>query len=103
MLNATTRKNLLESCGNAIDNAYSDGWSDGYAKARQDYADAGKGIAKCERATPEEVRKWGSALFGFCTECHKAIEGRWVGLGNFCPWCGRAMEWHDKEEKEDEQ
>lgn len=31
-------------------------------------------------------------LWGWC-DCGKAIEGRWIGLANFCPWCGRVMEW----------
>ena len=102
-LKAKIKKNYLNEIGRLIDGAYSHGWADGYDIAKEEYANANKGIAKCKRATPEDRERWGLELYGWCTECNKAIEGRWVGLGNFCPWCGRAMEWHDKEEKEDEQ
>ena len=54
--------------------AYSDGYSDGVNRGK------------------EQIESWGRELWGWC-DCGKAIEGRWVGLSNFCPWCGRVMEW----------
>lgn len=44
----------------------------------------------------EQVESWGMELWGWC-DCGKAIEGRWVGLANFCPWCGRVIEWERDE------
>ena len=55
--------------------AYSDGYSDGVNRGKEQYGQHSRGTAHCTRATKE------------------AIEGRWVGLANFCPWCGRVMEW----------
>ena len=24
--------------------------------------------------------------------CNNPIEGRWIGMANFCPWCGAKMD-----------
>lgn len=78
--------------------AYSDGYADGFEKAKEEYAHHSRGIAHCHRATKEEVEKYGFELHGWC-DCGKPIIGRWAGLANFCPWCGRVIEWEkDKTE-----
>ena len=72
--------------------AYSDGYSDGVKHGKEQYGQHSRGTAHCTRATKEQVESWGGELWGWCY-CGKPIEGRWVGLANFCPWCGRVMEW----------
>ena len=72
--------------------AYSNGYADGYKEAKEQFGQHSRGTAHIELATPEQVKRWGKELFGWC-DCGRAIEGRWVGLANFCPWCGRVMEW----------
>lgn len=84
-------ESYLKRAGDVFGCAYSDGYSDGYAKAKEDYGQS-KGIAHVKRATPEEIKQWGIELSGWC-DCGKAIEGRWVGMANFCPWCGKIIEW----------
>ncbi|MCM1200244.1 MAG: hypothetical protein NC548_31285 [Lachnospiraceae bacterium] len=74
----------------------SDGYKDGYNKAKEEYGQS-KGITHCHRATKEEVERHGIELHGWC-DCGKPIEGRWVGLANFCPWCGKIMEWVKEDE-----
>lgn len=76
--------------------AYSDGYKDGISKGKEKYGQHSRGTAHCRVATQEEIEQWGKELWGWC-DCGKSIEGRWVGLANFCPWCGRVMDW----EKED--
>ena len=72
--------------------AYSDGYKDGVKRGKEQYGQHSRGVAHCTRATEEQRETWGRELRGWC-DCGKAIEGRWVGLANFCPWCGRVMEW----------
>lgn len=72
--------------------AYSDGYSDGVRRGKEQYGQHSRGAAHCTRATKEQRETWGMELWGWC-DCGKAIEGRWIGLANFCPWCGRVMEW----------
>ena len=67
--------------------AYSDGYSDGVNRGKEQYGQHSRGTAHCTRATKEQIESWGRELWGWC-DCGKAIEGRWVGLANFCPWCG---------------
>lgn len=58
-----------------------------------------KGIAHVHKATKEQIEKHGLELSGWC-DCGKPIEGRWAGWINFCPWCGKIIEWEDsKHEK----
>lgn len=52
-------------------------------------------------ATEEQIKKHGFELAGWCVECEKPIEGRWIGMANFCPWCGRVIKWIDDPKKED--
>lgn len=77
--------------------ARQDGYTDGHEAAKQKYGAHQRGIAKCTMATPEEVERWGTDLAGWCTECNKPINGSWSGIINFCPWCGRVIEWERKE------
>lgn len=72
--------------------AYSDGYGDGLKYGKEKYGQHSRGTAHCTRATREQIESWGKELWGWC-DCGKAIEGRWIGLANFCPWCGRVMEW----------
>lgn len=81
----------LRRAEQVFQSAYSDGYAEGYNSAKEKFGQE-KGITHCHRATPEEVDRHGIDLWGWC-ECGKAIEGRWVGLANFCPWCGKIMEW----------
>ena len=81
------------------DRAYSDGYKDGVKRGKEQYGQHSRGTAHCTRATREQIESWGTELWGWC-DCGKAIEGRWIGLANFCPWCGRVMEWDDKEGNE---
>ena len=76
------------------DRAYSDGYEDGMRNGKKEYGQHSKGTAHCKRATREQIESWGGGeeLWGWC-DCGKAIEGRWAGLVNFCPWCGRVIEW----------
>lgn len=74
-----------------FDSIYSDGYEDGFKKAREQFGQHSRGVAKIKRASKEDVERWGIELFGWC-ECGNAIEGRWVGMANFCPWCGRVMD-----------
>lgn len=76
--------------------AYSDGYTDGYNKAKEKYGKS-KGIAHCHRAKPEEIDQHGIDLWGWC-DCGKPIIGRWAGLANFCPWCGKVIEWEKDEQ-----
>ncbi len=80
------------------DRAYSDGYGDGLSKGKQEYGQQ-RGIAHCHKAKPEEIDEHGIDLWGWC-DCGKPIIGRWAGLANFCPWCGRVIEWNDKEGNE---
>lgn len=77
------------------DRAYSDGYGDGLSKGKQEYGQQ-RGIAHCHKAKNEEIEKHGIDLWGWC-DCGKPIIGRWAGLANFCPWCGRVMEWEGKD------
>ena len=71
----------------------SDGYSDGFNKAKEEFGKS-KGIAHVHRGTPEEIESHGIELWGWC-DCGKPIEGRWVGMANFCPWCGKIIEWEN--------
>ena len=55
-----------------------------------------------EKATEEEIKLHGIELAGWCVECNKPIEGRWIGMANFCPWCGRVIRWIHKEDEPEE-
>lgn len=74
-----------------LSNVRSEGYSDGYNTAKKDYGQS-KGIAQCTPATPEEIQEHGTDLVGWCS-CGGPINGRWSGLINFCPWCGKIIEW----------
>jgi hypothetical protein len=74
-----------------FNSVYSNGYKDGYADAKAEYSNS-KGVAHCQRATKEEIQENGIELQGWC-DCGKPIEGRWIGMANFCPWCGKIMEW----------
>lgn len=74
---------------------YSQGYSAGLAAGREKFGQE-KGIAYCQRASTEDMEKYGTELFGWCS-CGRPIEGRWVGAINFCPWCGKIIEWKSKE------
>ena len=50
-------------------------------------------------ATKEQIKLHGIELAGWCVECNKPIEGRWIGMANFCPWCGRVIKWIHKEDE----
>lgn len=69
----------------------------GYVKGKketiEELGNSGKGTANLIKAKEEHRKKHGFELIGWCSECGKAIEGRWVGLANFCPWCGRPWLW----------
>ena len=78
--------------------AYSDGYTDGFNKAKEKYENH-RGITHCHRAKPEEIDRHGIELWGWC-DCGKPIEGRWAGFANFCPWCGRVIEWDLEKRKE---
>lgn len=82
---------LFEDAKKTLEDAYLKGYSDGIDQAKKKYGDF-KGIAHMKRATKEEIEQWGIELVGWC-DCGKAIEGRWVGMANFCPWCGKIMDW----------
>ena len=87
----------LRRANEIFQTAYSDGYTDGFDKAKEEYAQHSRETAYCTRATAEEIEKYGIELHGWC-DCGKPIEGRWVGMANFCPWCGKVMDW-----KKDEQ
>lgn len=81
----------LKQTERILDNVYSKGYSDGFEKAKEKYGQHSRGTAHIKRATNEEVKRHGIELFGWC-DCGKPIEGRWVHMANFCPWCGKVME-----------
>ena len=62
-----------------------------YDKAKTLFGEHDRGVAHFQRATEEEIKLHGIELAGWCIECNKPIEGRWIGMANFCPWCGRAF------------
>ena len=82
-----------------LDGAYSQGYTDGYDRAKTLFGEHDRGVAHFQRATEEEIKLHGIELAGWCVECNKPIEGRWVGVANFCPWCGRVIRWIHKEEE----
>ena len=84
-----------------LNGAYSQGYEAGYGKAKSLFGEHSRGIAHFERATEEQIKKYGFELAGWCVECEKPIEGRWIGMANFCPWCGRVIKWIDDPKKED--
>ena len=71
----------------------SEGYADGRKNAKEEYGNS-KGIAHVHKATKEQIEKHGLELSGWC-DCGKPIEGRWAGWINFCPWCGKIIEWED--------
>ena len=83
-----------------LDGAYSQGYTDGYGRAKTLFGEHDRGIAHVERATAEQIKIHGIELAGWCAECERPIEGRWIGMANFCPWCGRVIKWIDASEKE---
>lgn len=91
-------ESYLDRVKDIFDSAYSNGYSDGHAYAKEKFGKS-KGIAHVKQATPEEIKKYGIELHGWC-DCGKPIEGRWVGMANFCPWCGKIIEWEKPENKE---
>ena len=82
-----------------LTSAHNHGYAEGFDRAKREYGES-RGIAHCHRATQEEVEMHGVELWGWC-DCGKPIEGRWVGMANFCPWCGKVMEWGEKHENRD--
>lgn len=74
---------------------YSQGYSAGLAAGKEKFGQE-KGITSCQRASKEDVERYGTELFGWCS-CGRPIEGRWVGAINFCPWCGKLIEWKGPE------
>ena len=82
----------------AINAARTDGYEAGFNQAKENYGNAGNGIAHCHRATDEEIEMHGIELWGWC-ECGRPIIGRWAGLANFCPWCGKIIEWEKEDKK----
>lgn len=89
-------ESYLSRAEEIFNSAYSNGYSDGFKKAKEEYGQHSRGTAHVRMATPEQVERWGVELHGWCN-CDKPIEGRWVGLANFCPWCGRVIEWEKPE------
>lgn len=85
-------ENYLTHAHRLFDSIYSDGYTDGHNSAKEKYGQHERGTAHVKRATPEEIEKHGIELHGWC-DCGRPIEGRWVGMANFCPWCGRVIEW----------
>lgn len=74
--------------------AYHSGWSDGYASAKDDFGKM-RGKTTVHRASDEDREKWGDEeLAGWC-ECGKPISARWAEFINFCPWCGKIIDWKD--------
>lgn len=96
MLNERIKQNLSSQASDLLDRAYSEGYSDGKKNAKEEYGNS-KGIAHVHRATEEQIERYGTELHGWC-DCGKPIEGRWVGGINFCPWCGKIIEWEEKED-----
>lgn len=93
-----TKQNLLDQASKLLDRAYSEGYAEGRKNAKEEYGNS-KGIAHVHKATKEQIEKHGLDLSGWC-DCGKPIEGRWAGWINFCPWCGKIIEWEDsKHEK----
>lgn len=76
-----------------LENVRKEGYEQGYADATKKYAEANKGTTVITPATPEEIKEHGSDLTGWC-KCGRPINGRWSGLINFCPWCGRIVTWN---------
>ena len=74
--------------------AKSKGYSQGFDDAKKRYAEM-RGIVHCTRASQEDIEEYGIDLAGWC-ECGKPINGRWAGMINFCPWCGKIIEWEKK-------
>lgn len=73
--------------------SYDLGWKHGEKHAKLDYGES-KGVAHVTKATKKDIKECGTELFGWC-DCGKPIEGRWVGMANFCPWCGKIIEWQN--------
>ena len=88
----------LSQITSILDGAYSQGYEEGFKKAKALFGEHDRGIAHVERATAEQIKLHGIELAGWCTECERPIEGRWIGLANFCPWCGRVIKWIQKED-----
>lgn len=84
-------KDYHRDIDDALKRAYNDGYSEGHKYAKEKYANY-RGIAHCHKATLEEIDQHGIDLWGWC-ECKNPIIGRWAGLANFCPWCGKVIEW----------
>ena len=87
----------LSQIASLLDGAYSQGYKSGYDKAKTLFGEHDRGVAHFHRATEEEIKLYGIELAGWCAECKKPIEGRWIGMANFCPWCGRVIKWIQKE------
>lgn len=85
-----------------LDGAYSQGYTAGYERAKTLFGEHDRRVAHFQRATEEEIKIHGIELAGWCVECNKPIEGRWIGMANFCPWCGRVIRWIHKEDEPEE-
>lgn len=85
---------IMRDCERLATRIHNAGYEEGCAAAKKHYGQAGNGIAHCRRATDEERKTHGKELWGWCN-CGKPIVGRWAGLANFCPWCGKVIEWED--------
>lgn len=87
------QKRANEDTKHWIDRAYNLGYVKGKEDALIELGNSGKGTANLVSATEDQKEKHGRELIGWCSECQKPIEGRWVGFANFCPWCGRPWLW----------
>ena len=77
-----------------IDYAFKDGYSQGvYDGAHK--SENSKGIVHIRKATKDERIKFGENLVGWCNYCKNSIEGQWAGSTNFCPWCGKIIDWQN--------
>lgn len=72
---------------------YEEGHWEGVKTAKEKYGAEGRGKAKRIPATDEQKEEYGEDLVGWCSECNKPINGRWAGMIDFCPWCGRVFVW----------
>lgn len=81
-----------------FDDIYRLGYKHGVDETKIDYATSNpKGDTKIIKASQEDIKKHGSQLWGWCEQCDKPIEGRWVGSINYCPFCGRTVtKWEER-------
>lgn len=88
-------KKNAERISSDIRRVYEDGYWAGVKYAKEKYGAEGRGKAKRIPATKEQKEEYGTDLVGWCAECNKPINGRWSGMIDFCPWCGRVFDWSE--------